>query len=91
VSFSPSSMAARNSLEGCFVFKLLMSTNMHYPNSHMMYPFMTIPIKESPTLYGKDAHIFEQKIANPKPVWREDVLAAENAYNKFMSIAKFPF
>lgn len=57
----------------------------------MMYPFMTIPIKESPTLYGKDAHIFEQKIANPKPVWREDVLAAENAYNKFMSIAKFPF
>ena len=52
---------------------------------------MSRPIKETPTLYGKDARIFEQKIANPKPVSREDVLAAQDAYNKFMSIAKFSF
>lgn len=52
---------------------------------------MARPIKETPTLYGEDARVFEQKIANPKPVTKEDVLAARNAYDKFMSIAKFPF
>ena len=52
---------------------------------------MSRPIKETPTLYGKDARIFEQKIANPKPVSREDVLAAQEAYNRLMSIAKFSF
>ena len=52
---------------------------------------MSRPIKDTPTLYGKDARIFEQKIANSKPVSREDVLAAQEAYNKFMSIAKFSF
>lgn len=52
---------------------------------------MSRPIKETPTLYGKDARVFEQKITNPKPVSREDVLAAQDAYNKFMSIAKFSF
>jgi len=52
---------------------------------------MARPIKETPTLYGEDARIFEQKVANPKPVSREDVLAAQNAYDEFMSIAKFPF
>ena len=40
---------------------------------------------------GIAPRIFEKKIVNPKPVSREDVLAAQNAYNKFMSIAKFPF
>ena len=48
-------------------------------------------IKENPTLRGEDARIFEKKIANPKPVSREDVLAAQNAYNSVMSIAKFSF
>ena len=52
---------------------------------------MSRPIKETPTLYGKDARIFEKKIANPKPVSREDVLAAQEAYNRLMSIAKFSF
>ena len=52
---------------------------------------MSRPIKETPTLYGKDARIFEQKIANPKPVSTEDVLAAQEAYNRLMSIAKFAF
>ena len=52
---------------------------------------MSRPIKETPTLYGKDARVFEKKIANFKPVSREDVLAAQDAYNKFMSIAKFSF
>ena len=52
---------------------------------------MARPIKETPTLRGEDARIFEKKIANPKPVSREDVLAAQNAYNRVMSIAKFSF
>ena len=52
---------------------------------------MSRPIKDTPTLYGKDARIFEQKIVNHKPVSREDVLAAQDAYNKVMSIAKFSF
>lgn len=52
---------------------------------------MSRPIKDTPTLYGKDARVFEKKIANPKPVLREDVLAAQDAYDKFMAIAKFTF
>jgi hypothetical protein len=32
-----------------------------------------------------------KKIANPKPISRECVLAAQEAYDKFMSIAKFSF
>ncbi|MBR6123189.1 hypothetical protein IKQ19_06285 [Candidatus Saccharibacteria bacterium] len=52
---------------------------------------MARPITETPTLYGEDARIFEKKIANPKPISREDVLAAKNAYNSVMSIVKFPF
>ena len=52
---------------------------------------MSRPIKETPTLYGKDARVFEKKIANFKPLSREDVLAAQEAYKKFMSIAKFSF
>ena len=52
---------------------------------------MARPIKDTPTLRGKDACIFEKKIANPKPVSREDVLAAQNAYNSVISIAKVPF
>ena len=52
---------------------------------------MSRPIKETPTLYGKDARVFEQKIANPKPISREDVLAAQEAYNRIISIAKFSF
>lgn len=47
---------------------------------------MARPIKDTPTLRGKDARIFEKKIANSKPVSREDVLAAKNAYNSVMSI-----
>jgi hypothetical protein len=52
---------------------------------------MARPIKDTPTLRGKDARIFKKKIANSKPVSREDVLAAKNAYNRVMSIVKFPF
>jgi len=52
---------------------------------------MARPIKDTPTLRGKDARIFEKKIANPKPVSREDVLAVKNAYNSVLSIVKFPF
>ena len=35
---------------------------------------MARPIKETPTLYGKEARIFAEKIAHPKPVSREEVL-----------------
>ncbi|MCF0215865.1 MAG: hypothetical protein HUK21_05280, partial [Fibrobacteraceae bacterium] len=48
---------------------------------------MARPIKETPTLYGEDARIFEKKVANPRPVSKEEVLAAQDAYNKIMSIA----
>lgn len=52
---------------------------------------MASPIKETPTLRGEDARIFEKKTVNPKPVSREDVLATQNAYNRVMFIAKFSF
>ncbi|MCF0217187.1 MAG: hypothetical protein HUK21_12055, partial [Fibrobacteraceae bacterium] len=48
---------------------------------------MSHPIKETPTLYGEDSRIFEKKVANLQPVYKEEVLAAQDAYNKIMSIA----
>ena len=52
---------------------------------------MARPIKETPTLRGEDARIFEKKIANPKPVSREDILATQDVYDKIISIENFPF
>lgn len=52
---------------------------------------MARPIKETPTLKGKEAVVFEQKISNPRPVTREAVEAAREAYNNVISIAKFNF
>ena len=50
---------------------------------------MARPIKETPVLTGKDAKRFAEKMANPRPVTKEEVEAAKNVYEKFKAIASF--
>ena len=52
---------------------------------------MARPIKETPTLRGEDARLFEQKLRHPQTITHEDVKEAHDAYNRIMSIAKFTF
>ena len=52
---------------------------------------MARPIKETPTLYGKDARIFEETIAHPKPVSPEECLRAKKVYEEVMAKADFVF
>ena len=52
---------------------------------------MARPIKETPTLYGKDARIFAEKIAHPKPVSREEVPETKRIYEAVMAKADFVF
>ena len=52
---------------------------------------MARPIKETPTLRGKEALAFEQKVNHPHVVTSEEVMAARDSYNRVMSIAKFVF
>ena len=41
---------------------------------------MARPIKETPTLYGKDAVEFERKIQNPQPVSSEEIERGRRIY-----------
>ena len=41
---------------------------------------MARPIKETPVLTGKDAKRFAEKMANPRPVTKEEVEAAKKVY-----------
>ena len=50
---------------------------------------MARPIKETPTLYGKDARIFIEKNAHPKPVSAEAYLRAKRIHDRVMAKAKF--
>ena len=50
---------------------------------------MARPIKETPTLKGKDARVFEGKVKNPRTVSKEEVQAARASYDRIKSIAKF--
>lgn len=52
---------------------------------------MARPIKETPTLTGNDAKVFEEKINNPRTVTQAEVKAARESYDRVMSIAKFVF
>ena len=52
---------------------------------------MARPIKETPALYGKDARIFAEKVAHPKPVSPEEYLRAKKVYEAVMAKADFVF
>lgn len=52
---------------------------------------MARPIKETPTLKGKDARIFEKNLNNPRTVSQAEVRSAREAYIRIMSNAKFSF
>lgn len=52
---------------------------------------MARPIKETPTLRGKDARTFEKKINNPRTITREEIKAARESFDRVMSIAKLAF
>ena len=52
---------------------------------------MARPIKETPTLKGKDARIFEQRIKNPQSVSHAEIKAARDIYKSVMSKANFTF
>ena len=50
---------------------------------------MARPIKDTPTLHGKDARVFAEKNAHPKPVSAEARLRAKRIQDKVMAKAKF--
>ncbi len=52
---------------------------------------MARPIKETPTLKGKDARAFEKKINHPRNISQAEIKAARASYNRVSSIAKFSF
>jgi hypothetical protein len=52
---------------------------------------MARPIKETPTLTGKDARVFAHKVEHPRTVTQAEVKAAREAYEAFKSIATFTF
>lgn len=47
---------------------------------------MARPIKETPILFGKDAHRFEEKMQNPTKESKEDRARREANYRTAMSI-----
>lgn len=52
---------------------------------------MARPIKETPTLKGRDARAFEKKINHPRNVTQAEIRAARESYDRISSIAKFSF
>ena len=52
---------------------------------------MAKPIKETPVLRGKEAQRLAEKIDNPRTVDASEVVAAREAYDAVMAIAKFNF
>ncbi len=52
---------------------------------------MARPIKETPVLKGRDARRFAEKIANPKPISKEEREKAEKVYQDFLRASKFTF
>ncbi len=50
---------------------------------------MARPIKETPTLYGKDALRFQEMIAHPTPATQEEKERARKAYETMKSISNF--
>lgn len=52
---------------------------------------MARPIKETPTLRGEEARLFEQRLSHPHTISSVEVREAHDAYNRVMSIAKFAF
>jgi len=50
---------------------------------------MARPIKETPTLKGEDARVFEENINHPRVVSQAEVKAARESYDRMMSIVKF--
>lgn len=52
---------------------------------------MARPIKETPTLYGREAQRIIDMIDNPRPVTQEEVQRAQSAYETMMAIANFEF
>ncbi len=52
---------------------------------------MARPIKETPTLHGEDARVFEERIARSRPVSSEEYVRAKKDYGEILSIAKFKF
>lgn len=51
---------------------------------------MARPIAETPTLYGEDARRFAYAVEHPKPVSKESIKRAMEAYEWMKSIATFP-
>ncbi|MCD8310485.1 MAG: hypothetical protein LUB83_04650 [Prevotellaceae bacterium] len=47
-------------------------------------------IKPTPILFGEDARIFEEEIANPKPASKEEIEAAKRVYEIVKATGKFP-
>lgn len=52
---------------------------------------MARPIKETPTLKGREARVFEHKISHPRKVTQAEIKAARESYDRVSSIAKFSF
>lgn len=52
---------------------------------------MARPIKETPTLRGKDARVFEDRMKKPRPVSQAEIHAAREVYNSIMSSSKVMF
>jgi hypothetical protein len=51
---------------------------------------MARPIKDTPTLTGKDAKRFREAMENVKPVSKERMEEIKSSYELFKSIATFP-
>lgn len=52
---------------------------------------MARPIKETPTLKGREARAFERKISHPPNISQAEIKAARASYDRVSSIAKFSF
>ena len=52
---------------------------------------MARPIKNTPIVSGKDAIRFAEKIANPRPVMREEIEQARKLYEAVKAKSKFTF
>jgi hypothetical protein len=52
---------------------------------------MARPIKETPTLKGREACAFEKKINHPRNISQAEIKAARASYDRVISIAKFSF
>jgi hypothetical protein len=52
--------------------------------------FMATPIKETPTIKGKDSIRFQEAMDNPTPISKEQKEKQRRAYEFMKSIATFP-